>query len=85
MGLSGVYCGSLLYFVPVFHLSADEELVTGVRGLYAPGSDCAVELGELESTPCGGWKVSLGLQYRHSPGELSTHHAARVQYVPGNT
>ena len=51
MGLSAVYCGSLLYFVPVFHLPADEELVTGARGLYAPGSGCAVELGELERTP----------------------------------
>lgn len=37
--------------MPVFHLLADEELVAGARGLYAPGTACAVELGELESMP----------------------------------
>ena len=49
VGLRDVYCGFFLYFVPVLHLPADKELVTGARGLCAPGLGCAVELGELEN------------------------------------
>lgn len=84
VGLSGVYSGSLPYFVPVFHLPADTELAVGLQ---APGSGCVVGLGELESSSpwAGGWKVSHGRPYTQSPQELSTYHAARVQCVPGST
>lgn len=45
-----------------------------------------MELGALEIMfKIDGWKVFPGLWYQCSPGELSTHRAARVQYVPGNT
>lgn len=64
---------------------ADEELLAGARAPCAPGSGCAAVLRELQRTPrAGGWNVALGLGDGHSPGELSMHHAARVQYVPGN-
>ncbi|KAJ7406757.1 spermatogenesis associated 5 [Willisornis vidua] len=38
---------------------ADENLVAGVRELFAPGSCCSVELGELESTGPGTGKCPL--------------------------